>query len=230
MLRSFSSTAAEGAVAAMLARVPKGRGRESGPKENPLGRPRLRRLGCAGGSGSALAGRPWARLRASQASSEVSPRTLLTACCQARSAKASGTPASSTKAWATLMKNSKLRAKRSRGDEDAALAAAELDVAMADGGVGELVGVGAGDHGVFGRGLGGFRGVGGLEGIGVFAQRERNEVVSVGLEGGDDGDGDSLEHAVEIGGVDAGFAVGSEADAVGRLADLGFARDLSRPD
>ena len=102
---------------------------------------------------------------------------------------------------------------------------AELYVAVADGGVGELVGVGAGDHGgVFGAG--GDAGGQVFGGLVCLAQGERDEVVGVGLERGDDGGGDGLQHAVEIEIGDAGFAEGGEANAVGRLPDLGVVRNL----
>lgn len=114
------------------------------------------------------------------------------------------------------------------GDEDASLAVAELDVAVADGGLRELVGVGAGDHG----GLGCFGLVAGedvgvdVESFGGFAQGERDEVVGVGVECGRDGGGDGLEHTVEIEVGNAGFAVGGEANAVGGLADGGIVRNF----
>ena len=112
------------------------------------------------------------------------------------------------------------------GDEDASLAVAELDVTVTDGGVGELVGVGAGDHGGLGYfGLGVGSGVeAGVTVFGGLVQSEWDEVVGVGVEGGGDGGGDGLEHAVEIEVGDAGLAVGGEANAIGGLPDRGIVR------
>ena len=99
---------------------------------------------------------------------------------------------------------------------------------MADGGVGEFVGVGAGDHG----GLGCFGVVAGrcvvgrVEILGGFAQGEGHEVVSVGVERGGDGGGYGLQHAVEIEVSNAGFAVGGETNAVRGLANRCFMRDF----
>ena len=115
-------------------------------------------------------------------------------------------------------------AEESGGDEDGvdgSVEAIEGDVAVADGLVGELGGVGGGDHGGF---------VGGSVRQGGFGAAcghgERDEVVGFAAEGGGDGDGDGLDHAVEVGGGKGGFAKGGEADAVGCFAHDDFAGDL----
>ena len=104
-------------------------------------------------------------------------------------------------------------AEEAGGDEDAVVVA-EGDVAVADGLVAELGGVGGGDHG----------GVG----VAVVARRrsvecgdrthgERDEVVDLAAEGSGDGGGDGLDHAGEIVRGEAGVAEGGVADAVGGL-------------
>ena len=98
-----------------------------------------------------------ARRRVSQASWLVSPRTWASACDQTSDEKLSGTPAASTKLWATLMKNSKARPKRSstrRVERKTASVEPKTGVAMADGAVAQIDAVRRRDHGVAGVGDG----------------------------------------------------------------------------
>src|SRR6185312_11685802 len=65
---------------------------------------------------------PVASLRSSNASMLLSPRTLASACFHTIAAKSSDTPAFSTNAWPTLMKNSRNRelvVHHAGGEEDA---------------------------------------------------------------------------------------------------------------
>ena len=202
----------------------------------------LRRLGVGVGWRPS-AGRPRARLRDSQASMLVSPRTAAmaprvppVACSQTRSPKRAGTPVASAKAWAMLMKNSKQRAKRSpmrrvemktpwppRGS---------WTLLMADGAGVELGGIGVGDEGWLGNaGLSTALRFGRDDRVRVgagfgFAEGEGDEEVSVVFEGGGDGGGDGFDHAIEVRGGDAGFAEAGELEAVGGTTDVGGSGDF----
>ena len=120
----------------------------------------LRRLGDGVGW-LPSAGRPRARLRDSQASMLVSPRTAAigprvppVACSQTRVAErggdAGGVGEGVRDVDEELEAEGEAVAHEARGDEDALAAAGELHVAMADGAGVELGGVGVGDEGGLG--------------------------------------------------------------------------------
>ncbi len=108
---------------------------------------------------------------------------------------------------------------------------AELYVAMADGGVGELVRVGARDHRRFGRNLTlqkrfcvlGARLRAFCHGL---AQRQRNKIIGIRLQSGGDYRWHGLQHPVEIEIRQARLAKRGKANPVGRLADFRIVRDL----
>ncbi len=123
-------------------------------------------------------------------------------------------------------------AEEAGGDEDAVGAAegsVEGDVAVADGLVGEIGCADGGDH----SGVGGCAvavGAGDVEdGVGAgLAHGEGDEEVGLAAEGAGDGDGNSLDHALELEVGEAGFAVGRVGDAVGGLSYDCIASYLAR--
>ena len=118
-------------------------------------------------------------------------------------------------------------AEEAGGDEDAVVVG-EGDVAVADGLVAELGGVGGGDHGGVGVEVVAILDPGGRSSSCAISgtHGQRDEVVGLAGEGSGDGDGDGLDHAGEIGRGDGGVAVGGVADAVGGALQGGFASDL----
>ena len=144
-----------------------------------------------------------ANLRDSHASSEVSPRTPDSTCCQARSAKFCDTPARSTKSVSDvdveLERHRKFVFHQASRDEDA-LRIAEIEVAMANRVVAERNVVAVGNHRLFALGHG-----------------ERHEVVRLAAERGGHRHGHRRDHALEVVVGNGNLARAGVADAIWRL-------------